>query len=107
MTRLGRNVPDDDLLTIRRGQELFFGFRKARGFGGRAFRLRYRKEERALRKKQHAKTGDINGRDDNQEPFQDDHVRKTQARRKRPYKALTMFSVIFLASPSSIMVLSR
>jgi hypothetical protein len=29
MTRFGRNVPDDDLLTVRRGQHMLFGFRKA------------------------------------------------------------------------------
>ena len=47
--------------------------------------------------------GIIDGNDD-QQPFQDGHQSRSLV---TPYIALTMLSVTFLASPSSIMVLSR
>ncbi len=102
MSGLCREVPGDDLLAVRRGQQMLFGLRKT-GRGGRgALGARYRKQERPLSQIQDGKAADITDRNDDEQPFQDGHgfprVR---------YIPLTMFSVIFLASPSSIMVLSR
>ncbi len=73
MARLRRNVPDDDLLAIRRGENMLFSFRKTGRLGRRAHRLRYRKDERALREEQHRKTAEIADRCENDEPFQDGH----------------------------------
>ena len=52
---------------------------------------------------QRGETAEIADRNDDQQPFQDGHDYPVE----RAYIALTMFSVTFLASPSSIMVLSR
>ena len=95
-------MPDDDFLTVRRGQDMLFGCRKARLLRRRARDGGNRKQKRALREEQREETADITGRNDNQEPFQggDGFL-------QADYIPLTMLSVTFLASPSSIMVLSR
>jgi hypothetical protein len=66
-------VPDDDPPTVRGGQNVLFGFRKAGGVRGRAYRLRYRKEERPLHEKHCNETAEIADRQDNDEPFQVGH----------------------------------
>ena len=73
MTELCRDMPDDDLLAIRRRQDMLFRFRKAGGFGGSAYGLRNRKDQRPLREKQQRKTAEITARCENDEPFQDGH----------------------------------
>src|SRR6202041_2879150 len=73
MAGLGRDMPDDDFFTVRRGQNMLFGLRKAGLLRRRAHDSRDRKQKRALREKQHRKTADISDRNDNQQPFQDDH----------------------------------
>src|SRR4051794_16341756 len=98
----GRNMPDDDLFTVRRVQHMLFGFRKAGRLWRRALGGGYRKQEGALRKKQSGKPAGITDRNDNQQPFQGGH----DFARAPGYIPLTMVSVTFFASPSSIMVLS-
>src|SRR5439155_19394152 len=67
--RLGRNVPDDELLAVSRRQDMLFGFRKARRLWRRAHTGRGRKQNRALREEQCEQTTDITSRNDDQEPF--------------------------------------
>ena len=71
--RFGRHVPDDDPFPIRSGQDLLLGLRKAGRLGRDASGLRDRKDERALREEQHDETGEIAGRGNDDEPFQDGH----------------------------------
>src|SRR5947207_10247074 len=102
MARPRRNVPDDDLLAVRRGQNVLFGFREAGCLRRRAGGARNRKQERALHHEQHGERAGISDGNDDQEPFQGGHDAP-----RAGYIPLTMLSVTFLASPSSIMVLSR
>jgi hypothetical protein len=105
-----RDVPDDDLLAVARGQKVFFSFRKARGFRRHPPDRRNRKQHGALRGIKHRKTDEIAAHNESNEPFQDDHLSTIMRDPPWPrwrYIPLTIFSVIFLASPSSIMVLSR
>ena len=55
----GRDMPDDDFFTVRRGQDMFFGVREAGRLRRRARDGRNRKQERALREEQHNETADI------------------------------------------------
>src|SRR5258708_39638640 len=71
--RFCRDVPNDDLLIVCRGQKMFFSLRKASSLGRRAHRLRYRKDERPLREKQDDKTTEIADRYENDERFQHGH----------------------------------
>ena len=73
MARSRRHVPDNDLLAIRRRQNMFFRFRKAGSFGSGAYGLRDRKHQRPLREEQDRKTAEIAARGENDEPFQDGH----------------------------------
>ena len=81
---------------------MLFGFRKAGRLRRRARARRGRKQNGALREEQHEQSAGITDRDDDQEPFQGGHDFL-----RTGYIPLTMLSVTFLASPSSIMVLSR
>src|SRR3984893_18926156 len=105
MAGLGGHMPDDDRLAVFGREEMLFGFAKARGQRRRSADRRNRKQDRALLEVQHGKAAEIEHRNDNQEPFQDGHVRTVLRSSQPAYIALTMFSVTFLASPSSIMVL--
>ncbi len=109
MSRFGRNMPDNDLLAIRRRQKMFFSFRKAGRFRRRSLRLRNRKEQRRAAGRTVKQRAHRGSRADSEsdEPFQDRSWQCTRDASMRRHIPLTIFSVIFLASPSSIMVLSR
>ena len=51
MARFCRDVPDNDVLAVGRGQKMLFSFRKAGSGRRRPHRLRYRKDERPLQEK--------------------------------------------------------
>ena len=99
-------MPDNDVLAIIRREHVLLRLGQTGHIGRRAPHRRNRKQHRALFEKQHGDAAEIADRNDNQQPLQDGHFR-TDLAAARGYIALTMFSVIFLASPSSIMVLSR
>jgi hypothetical protein len=108
MTGLCRHVPDDHPLAIRGKQKLLFSLGQTRGCRRRAEGLRNGKDERTLLEKQHGNAAEISNRGDKRDPFQDgQHVRQVMGSWRARHIPLTMFSVIFLASPSNIIVLSR
>ncbi len=81
---------------------MFLDGRKAGSDRRRAQGLWNWKQERSLQEDHGGKAAEIADRDDDQKPFQGGHDFPQAI-----YIPLTMFSVIFLASPSSIIVLSR
>jgi len=73
MAGLGRHVPEDDSLTVRRGQDMLFRLGKAGGIGSGAADGRDRKQHLALADIQHEETGAIDGRENNGDPLDDGH----------------------------------
>jgi hypothetical protein len=66
-------VPDDDFLTIGRGEHVLLGFRKTRSFWRGSGDGRNREQHRSLLEKQHDKAAKIDDRREDDEPFQNGH----------------------------------
>ena len=68
-----RHVPDDDLLTVGRGQHILFGLRQTGRGRRRTPDRRDRKQHFALLEVEHGDADEIDGGKNNDDPFQNSH----------------------------------
>ena len=104
MARLGRHVPDDDLFAVRRGQHDALRPPESRPPAATCARVSESETGTSAARRT------AQARPPRHKPTETtirSHFRTVMISRGRRYIPLTMFSVTFLASPSSIMVLSR